>query len=62
MTQEDRELLLKDLCGRLPYGVKGVITYDKSNTTFTVEGIDNNVLHNFVTLKILNPISVQCQV
>ena len=22
MTQEDRELLLKDLCGRLPYGVK----------------------------------------
>ena len=45
MTQEDRELLLKDLCGRLPYGVKGVITYDKSNTTFTVEGIDNNVLH-----------------
>ena len=23
MTQEDKELLLKDLCGRLPYGVKG---------------------------------------
>lgn len=23
MTQEDRELLLKDLCARLPYGVKG---------------------------------------
>lgn len=22
MTQEDKELLLKDLCGRLPYGVK----------------------------------------
>ena len=22
MTQEQRELLLKDLCGRLPYGVK----------------------------------------
>lgn len=22
MTHEDRELLLKDLCGRLPYGVK----------------------------------------
>ena len=21
MTQEDKELLLKDLCGRLPYGV-----------------------------------------
>ena len=22
MTQEDKELLFKDLCGRLPYGVK----------------------------------------
>lgn len=45
MTQEDKELLLKDLSARLLYGVKGIITYDKSNTTFTVEGIDNNVLH-----------------
>jgi len=45
MTQEEKELLFKDLCARLPYGVKGIITYDKSNTTFTVEGIDNNVLH-----------------
>lgn len=24
MTQEQKELLLKDLCARLPYGVKGV--------------------------------------
>jgi hypothetical protein len=45
MTQEDKKLLLKDLTARLSYGVKGIITYDKSNTTFTVEGIDNNVLH-----------------
>ena len=26
MTQQDKELLLKDLCGRLPYGVK-ILTY-----------------------------------
>ena len=45
MAQEDKSLLLKDLCARSPYGVKGIITYDKSNTIFTVEGIDNNVLH-----------------
>ena len=25
MTQEDKEILLKDLCARLPYGVKGII-------------------------------------
>ena len=45
MTQEEKQLLLRDLCTRLAYGVKGIITYDDSNTTFTVEGIDNNVLH-----------------
>lgn len=27
MTQEDRELLLKDLCARLPYGVKCNVWY-----------------------------------
>ena len=27
MTKEDKELLLKDLCGRLPYGVKVEITH-----------------------------------
>ena len=45
MTLENKELLLKDLSIRLPYVVKGTITYDKSNTVFTVEGINNNVLH-----------------
>ena len=45
MTQEEKDLLLKDLCARLQYGVKCIITYDESDTTFTVEGIDNNVLH-----------------
>ena len=45
MTQEDKQLLLKDLCARLPYGVKGILTYDESNTIFTIEGIDNIVLH-----------------
>ena len=27
MTQEDKELLLKDLCARLPYGVKIALTW-----------------------------------
>lgn len=30
MTQEEKELLLKDLCARLPYGVKCIVT--KSRT------------------------------
>ena len=28
MTQEEKELLLKDLCGRLLYGVKAYIEHD----------------------------------
>lgn len=31
MTKEDKELLLKDLCSRLPYGVKLQKTYDISD-------------------------------
>ena len=31
MKQEDKELLLKDLCARLPYGVKCEFTYDNYN-------------------------------
>lgn len=27
MTQEQKELLLKDLCGRLPYGIKVELTH-----------------------------------
>lgn len=28
MTQEEKDLLLRDLCARLPYGVKGIITFN----------------------------------
>ncbi len=41
MTQEDKELLLEDLCGRLLYGVKGIITYNGDKNIFTVKGIFN---------------------
>ena len=30
MTQEDKELLLKDICARLPYGVKVLADCDKT--------------------------------
>lgn len=46
MTQEDKELLLKDLCSRLPYGVKfqgedsNVYTLDAANYfTLQVEDV-----------------------
>ena len=33
MTQEEKELLLRDLCARLPYGVKCQIDYDNEEDT-----------------------------
>ena len=44
MTQEDKELLLRDLCGRLPYGVEveynnsscEVLSIDKDNKELTI--------------------------
>lgn len=40
MTKEDKELLLKDLCGRLPYNVKvNIKSYDKP---VTLQCITNN--------------------
>ena len=33
MTQEEKDLLLKDLCARLPYGVKGLVTFNGNPST-----------------------------
>lgn len=53
MTQNEKELLLKDLCGRLPYGVKAYVkNWSKFNRkwiedVYTVESIHqslNNIL------------------
>lgn len=34
MTKEDKDLLLKDLCARLPYGIKCQIDYDNEEDSF----------------------------
>ena len=45
MSQEDKELLLKDLCARLPYGVKVAIEYSEGKYTriYDLREIDNDV-------------------
>ena len=51
MTQEEKELLLKDICARLPYGVKILHTgwdYDSDTDFDTVEtliGIDDRFIY-----------------
>ena len=55
MTQDDKDLLLKDLCARLPYGVKIEVTYSKDSGSslrarLCCEGIntlDTNILWLF---------------
>ena len=41
MTQEDKELLIKDLCSRLPYGVK-CTTKSSWNGIYPIEGCKDN--------------------
>ena len=38
MTQEDKDLLLQDLCGRLPYGVK--CSFGVDDTVYEITGIN----------------------
>ena len=42
MTQEDKQLLIKDLCARLPYGTKVSI---RSDYTGTLEVMELNCFH-----------------
>ena len=44
MTQENKELLLKDLCARLPYGVKIQVPYEDGSGYFdeTVWEVNND--------------------
>ena len=44
MTQEDKDLLLQDLCARLPYGVKVKITSRESKNR-VVHLTEDNICH-----------------
>ena len=48
MTQEEKDLLLKDLCARLPYGVKVLVDYiDESNVNDTLNCLHIIELKNY---------------
>ena len=53
MTQEDKELLLKDLCARLPYGVKvrRIVHTTPTNTVESVELFNPYWLGEFYSKK-----------
>ena len=53
MEQKDKELLLKDLCARLPYGVKCAVVGEQQPFTLTTIEVDNvnEHLYNFLELR-----------
>ena len=55
MTREDKELLLKDLCGRLPYGVK--VTNGIYTITLTPCSDTSIIIKNGHILPYLRPMS-----
>jgi hypothetical protein len=58
MKQEDKELLIKDLCGRLPYGVKCNIGEEMPYTLCRVE-IDNENGHLLDFIETKNGLDMQ---
>lgn len=68
MTKEERDLLVKDLCARLPYGVKVACLGDSDHTWYNLESIDitdnevyitnyepENSYHGYVNIEIIRP-------
>lgn len=47
MTQKDKELLLKDLCARLPYNIKCQVVGEKQPLTLTTIEVDSINGHLF---------------
>lgn len=45
MTQEEKELLLQDLCARLPYGVKATTTSNGWRDVYIVSGCNDNRIY-----------------
>lgn len=50
MKQEDKELLLKDLCARLPYGVKCLVNYTFCNETTDYEDVKSSTVDTLITI------------
>lgn len=50
MTQEENDLLLKDLCARLPYRVKCLVNYTFCNETTDYEDVKASDVDTLITI------------
>lgn len=55
MTNEDKELLIKDICARLPYGVKVAIEWSKGKYT---EAYDLKEINNDSTSEVRRRVTI----
>ena len=61
MAPDEKELVIKDLCGRLPYGV--ICYYDTSDKSETMLGrLSSNTLESFISNKPLINEKNQCKI
>jgi len=63
MTQEEKDLLLRDLCARSPYGVKFILSGGNINNIYTMKGVDlivtdEGIWDYGVTTKTTEPIEI----
>lgn len=50
MKQEEKDLLLKDLCARLPYGVKCLVNYTFCNETTDYEDVKSSDVDTLIMI------------
>lgn len=59
MTQEEKQLLIKDLCARLPYGVEIHITSDECDDGFRDGEFDNTLRYHHLEAFVCDRIEVR---
>ena len=60
MNQEEKDLLLKDLCSRLPYGVKCLVNYTFCNETTDYEEVKSSAVDTIISIEINQQIESYC--
>ncbi len=50
MIHEDKELLLRDLCARLPYRIKCLVNYTFCNETTDYEDVKSSTVDTLITI------------
>lgn len=59
MTEQNKQLLLRDLCGRLPYGLQIHITSDECDDSFRSGEFDNTLRYHHLEAFVCDRIEIK---